>query len=59
MIIPIVFATDDNYVLPLSVAIKSLLDTKNKKDEYIVYVFHNGLSDSNINLLNKFNYYKN
>ncbi len=44
-IIPIVFSTDDNYVLPLAVAIKSLLDKKNKKDEYRIYVFHDKLSE--------------
>lgn len=44
-VIPIVFSTDDNYVLPLAVAIKSLLDKKNKKDEYKIYVFHDELSE--------------
>ena len=47
MIIPIVFATDDNYVLPLSVAIKSLIDNKkyiynlnklNLKNSYTLFI---------------------
>lgn len=44
-VIPIVFSTDDNYVLPLAVAIKSLLDRKSKRDEYKIYVFHDELSE--------------
>lgn len=44
-IIPIVFSTDDNYVLPLAVAIKSLIDNRNKKDEYKIFVFHDELSE--------------
>lgn len=44
-VIPIVFSTDDNYVLPLAVAIKSLIDNRNKNDEYKIYVFHDKLSE--------------
>ena len=55
-VIPIVFSTDDNYVLPLSVAIKSIIDKKNKKDKYIIHIFHNGLNKDSINILNSFNY---
>ena len=51
MIIPIVFATDDNYVLPLCVAIKSIIDHKSKKDDYNIYVFHGGLREENIKLI--------
>ncbi len=51
MIVPIVFATDDNYVLPLSVAIKSILDYKNNKDEYIIYILYSNLSQESKEIL--------
>lgn len=46
--IPIVFAFDDNYALPASIAIRSLLDYKNKDTDYEVIVFHSGLKQSTI-----------
>lgn len=49
--VPIVFATDDNYVLPLAVAIKSMLDHKSDNDEYKIYVFCDKLSEKSINIL--------
>lgn len=52
-IVPIVFATDDNYVLPLAVAIKSMIDNKSKTDEYRIYVFCDKLSEKSINCLQK------
>lgn len=55
MIIPIVFATDDNYVLPLCVAIKSIINNKNKEDELKIYVFNSGLNNENVAILNSFN----
>ena len=54
--VPIVFSTDDNYVLPLSVAIKSIIDKKSKEYEYIIHIFHNGLSEQSISILSSFNY---
>lgn len=48
MKIPIVFAFDDNYALPASIAIKSLLDSKNETTEYEVIVFHGGLKSTTI-----------
>ncbi len=50
-IVPIVFATDDNYVLPLAVAIKSMLDHKNSNDEYRIYIFCDKLSEKSIDIL--------
>lgn len=49
--VPIVFATDDNYVLPLAVAIKSMLDHKSDNDEYKIYVFCDKLSEKSISIL--------
>ncbi len=46
--IPIVFAFDDNYALPASIAIKSLLDTKKEGTEYEIIVFHGGLKTKTI-----------
>jgi len=43
MKIPIVFAFDDSYALPTSVAIASLMATKAPETEYEVIVFHKGL----------------
>ena len=51
MIIPIVFSTDDNYVLPLCVALKSLISRKNVKDEYLIYVFYSQLLEENKDIL--------
>lgn len=45
MKIPIVFAFDDNYALPASVAIMSLQTTKAPATEYEVIVLHDGLRD--------------
>jgi len=53
MIIPIVFATDDNYVLPLCVAIKSLIDSKNKKDDLYIYIFYSNLKQESFDILNR------
>ena len=51
MIIPIVFSTDDNYVLPLSVAIQSLKNHKNKFVNLEIYIFYEQLIDENIRVL--------
>ena len=44
MKIPIVFTFDENYVAAGSVAIQSLLATKNPETEYEIIVVHSGLS---------------
>lgn len=51
--IPVVFTFDDNYVLPAWIAIKSLVDTKNKNTEYKIYCVYNSLTDSNRKKLDK------
>ena len=53
-IIPVFFATDDNYAQFLCVAIKSLKDNTNKENNYVVHVLHNGLSKQNVELLSSF-----
>lgn len=46
-IVPIVVATDDNYVLLLKVFLKSLLYTKKEETVYNVYVFISALTEKN------------
>ena len=41
--IPVVFAFDDNYALPASIALKTLMDSKKSDTEYEVIIFHAGL----------------
>ena len=48
-LIPIVFAFDEKCLLPASIAIKSLLDSKKENTEYKIYVLHNGISNENKN----------
>lgn len=50
--IPIVFAFDDNYALPASIAIKSLLDSKKLDTNYEIIVFHGGLKQPTIKKMN-------
>ncbi len=55
MTIPIVFSTDDNYILPLSVAIQSLKNHKKKHVEIEIYIFYEKLKKENIELLKLLN----
>lgn len=52
-IIPIFFATDDNYVPFLGVAIKSLLQNASTKYFYNIHILTEGLLDENIEVLKK------
>ena len=51
--INIVFATDDNYVQHLCCAIASLLENKNKKDNLCIFILNSGLTEENINNIEK------
>ena len=53
MKIPVIFAFDDNYALPASIAIQSLLDSKHKNTEYEIIVFHSGLQRKTIKKMEK------
>lgn len=46
--IPIVFAFDDNYALPASIAIASLIENKLPSTQYEVFVVHGGLKRNTI-----------
>ena len=52
-IIPICFASDDNYIPFLAVAISSLLDNANKKNFYKIYVLTTQLKQENIDRILK------
>lgn len=54
-LIPIVFATDDNYVPLLSVAIRSILDNACNDNFYMIYILNTELSKDNVDKINKFN----
>lgn len=51
--IPICFATDDNYVPFLTVALASLLDNSSKENFYKIYVLTSHLSEENMNSIQK------
>lgn len=46
--IPIFFATDDNYIPFLDIAIRSLVDNASKKYYYVINVINTGLKQENI-----------
>ena len=48
MRVPIVFATNDKYVPYCRVAIFSLLEHADARNEYVIYIFHSGLSDASV-----------
>ncbi len=54
-IIPVFFATDDNYVPYLAVALQSMIDNASKDYIYNIHILATSLSDSNKDCLNKFN----
>lgn len=51
--IPIVFAFDDLYALPASIAIQSLLDSKKPETEYDIFVLHGDLSPETVKKINQ------
>ena len=54
-IIPIFFATDDNYMPFLRVALQSITKNTSKNNKYEIYVLNTGLKEENIENLKKFN----
>ena len=50
-IIPIVFASNENYAPYMSVAIRSIIEHKSPDKEYRVYVLHSGLRRETLALL--------
>lgn len=51
---PVVFITDNNYVIPTGVAIKSLVNCYKKKDKLQIYIISTDVSDDNKSLFKKF-----
>lgn len=54
-IIPIFFATDDNYVPFLIISLTSIKENASSNYIYNIHILHRGLSDSSIESLNLFN----
>ena len=52
--IPIFFATDDNYIPFLDIAISSLIDNASKDYKYTINVLNTGLKDENIAIVKRF-----
>ena len=52
-IVPIVFAFDDNYALPASIAIKSLIEHKKSDTKYEIFVLHDNLKQNTIKNIEK------
>ena len=50
-IIPIFFATDDNYLPILDVALISLIENASLQYTYHINILHTGVSEQNINLI--------
>lgn len=55
MNIPVVFASDDNYVIPTGVAITSMVLNKQKETSYDVYILSDNISPQNWEYLNQLN----
>ena len=53
--VPIVFITDDNYVIPTAVTIKSIIENKKEDTVYDIFVVSTCLSDENIKRFSEFN----
>jgi len=49
--IPIVFASDDNYIPYMSTAIQSIIENSNQARDYLIYILHKGINEENITLL--------
>lgn len=46
--VPVFFSCDDNYILFLGVAIKSLIENSSKENDYYIYVLHSSLDVENM-----------
>ena len=49
--IPIFFATDDNYIPFLEVALRSLIENASKKYNYIIHILNTGLNKDNMSII--------
>lgn len=52
-IIPIAYAVDDNYVIPVTVSIKSLLHNSKSKDYSFIILYKNSLKEQNRDIIQK------
>ena len=51
--IPIVFAADNYYVPYMAVMIQSIMENADQNRQYIFFILHQGISNDNMDLLNK------
>lgn len=49
--VPIAYSTDDNYAMPVSVSIKSIIDNSNNKDYEFVILYNNNLNETSKNII--------
>ena len=54
-IIPVFFATDDNYAPFLAIALTSIKENASKDYKYNIHILHRGLSLDSMEMLQKFN----
>ena len=52
-LIPIFFASDDNYIPFLDIAIRSLIENASKNYNYVINILNSGLKQENIDLIKK------
>ncbi len=52
-IIPIFFASDDNYIPFLDIAIRSLIENASKDYNYVINILNSGLKQENIDIIKK------
>lgn len=53
MPIPIIFITDEKYVMPTTVAITSIIENKKKSTSYQIYILGKNLSSTSKNIIDK------
>lgn len=53
--IPIVYISDNNYILPTAVSIQSLIENKKAGTKYDIFILNDSILLENINLFEKFN----
>ena len=54
-IVPLFFATDDNYLPFLAIALESLIENSSREYDYVAYVLHSGVSEANVEKILRYN----
>lgn len=53
--IPIVFISDNNYIIPTATSINSIIKNKHCKTRYHIIILHDSITEDNIKIFEKFN----